>query len=53
MDSVNTPSVLGIIDPGFVLEPGMRMRLCTGSSGTQAHGTAPEDDTKNYFLFLL
>lgn len=48
----NKKSLLGIIDPGFVLKPGERMRLCTGSPSTQAHGTAPDDDTKNYFLFL-
>ena len=48
----NKRSLLGIIDPGFVLHPGERMRMCTGSPGTQAHGTAPEDTTKNYFLFL-
>jgi hypothetical protein len=48
----NKKSLLGIIDPGFVLEPGARMRMCTGNPGTQAHGAAPEDDTKNYFLFL-
>ncbi|HEU0037184.1 MAG TPA: hypothetical protein VFQ53_41525 [Kofleriaceae bacterium] len=45
-------SLLGIIDPGFVLHPGERMRMCTGNPGTQAHGTPPEDDVKNYFLFL-
>jgi len=45
-------SLLGIIDPGFVLHPGERMRMCTGNPGTQAHGTAPDDGTKNYFLFL-
>jgi hypothetical protein len=45
-------SLLGIIDPGFVLQPGERMRMCTGNPGTQAHGPAPEDATKNYFLFL-
>jgi hypothetical protein len=48
----NKKSLLGIIDPGFVLEPGARMRLCTGNPGTEAHGKAPEDATKNYFLFL-
>jgi len=48
----NKKSLLGIIDPGFVLQPGERMRMCTGNPGTQAHGTAPEDGTKNYFLFL-
>jgi hypothetical protein len=45
-------SLLGIIDPGFVLGPGERMRLLTGNPGTQAHGAAPEDGVKNYFLFL-
>jgi hypothetical protein len=46
-------SLLGIIDPGFVLGPGDRMRMCTGNPATQAHGTPPpEDQVKNYFLFL-
>ncbi|HET9620711.1 MAG TPA: hypothetical protein VFP84_05070 [Kofleriaceae bacterium] len=45
-------SLLGIIDPGFVLEPGKRMRMLTGSPGTQAHGAVPEDETPNYHLFL-
>jgi len=48
----NKKSMLGIIDPGFVLNPGERMRMCTGNPGTQAHGAAPEDGVKNYFLFL-
>ena len=42
-----------IIDPGFVLQPGERMRMCTGNPATQAHGSPPPEDTaKNYFLFL-
>ena len=45
-------SLLGIIDPGFVLGAGERVRMCTGNPGTEAHGKAPEDDVKNYFLFL-
>ena len=46
-------SLLGIIDPGFVLGPGERMRMLTGNPGTQAHGPAPsEDEVKNYYLFL-
>jgi hypothetical protein len=49
----NKKSLLGIIDPGFVLHPGERMRMCTGNPGTQAHGAPPpEDAVKNYFLFL-
>lgn len=47
-------SLLGIIDPGFVLQPGERVRMCTGNPGTQSHGTPPaeENGVKNYFLFL-
>lgn len=46
-------SDLGIMDPGFLLKPGERMRLVTGNPGTKAHGEAPpEDEVKNYFLFL-
>jgi len=45
-------SLLGVIDPGFVLAPGERMRMLTGNPGTQAHGAPPEDAVKNYFLFL-
>ena len=46
-------SLLGIIDPGFVLNPGDRMRMCTGNPATEKHGTPPaEDGAKNYFLFL-
>ena len=46
-------SLLGIIDPGFVLEPGQRMRMCTGNPATEKHGPPPAEDTvKNYFLFL-
>jgi hypothetical protein len=46
-------SLLGTIDPGFILHPGERMRMCTGNPATQAHGAAPpEDEVKNYFLFL-
>ncbi|MGE0872366.1 MAG: hypothetical protein AB7P03_27670 [Kofleriaceae bacterium] len=46
-------SLLGIIEPGFILKPGDRMRMCTGNPATQAHGAPPpEDEVKNYFLFL-
>lgn len=46
-------SLLGIIDPGFVLQPGEKMRMCTGNPATEKHGAAPAEDTvKNYFLFL-
>lgn len=46
-------SELGVIDPGFVLMPGDKMRMVTGNPGTKAHGDPPpEDEIKNYFLFL-
>jgi hypothetical protein len=46
-------SLLGIIDPGFVLQPGDKIRMCTGNPATEAHGAMPaETDTKNYSLFL-
>jgi hypothetical protein len=45
-------SLLGIIDPGFVLAPGARMRMLTGNPGTQVHGAGPEDAVANYHLFL-
>jgi hypothetical protein len=48
----NKRSQLGVIDPGFVLAPGEKVRMCTGNPATEAHGKAPEDATKNYFLFL-
>jgi len=43
---------LGIIDPGFVIAPGEKMRVCTGYPGRKAHGTPPEDDVKSYNLLL-
>jgi hypothetical protein len=49
----NKKSMLGVIDPGFVLQPGDKMRMCTGNPATEKHGPPPpEDDVKNYFLFL-
>lgn len=46
-------SLLGVIDPGFVLKPGEKMRMLTGNPGTVAHGESPsEEETKNYYLFL-
>ena len=46
-------SLLGIIDPGFILQPGEKMRMLTGNPGTAAHGEPPsEDEIKNYYLFL-
>ncbi len=46
-------SALGVIDPGFVMQPGERVRMLTGNPGTKAHGEPPpEEGVKNYFLFL-
>jgi hypothetical protein len=43
---------LGIMDPGFTIAPGERVRVCTGNPGKKAHGPLPEDGTRNYSLFL-
>ena len=48
----NKKSMLGVIDPGFVLHPGEKVRMCTGNPSAATHGTAPEDGVKNYYLFL-
>ncbi len=49
----NKKPMLGVIDPGFVLAPGERMRMCTGNPGTQSHGPTPDEtEVKNYYLFL-
>jgi hypothetical protein len=46
-------SLLGIIDPGFVLQPGDKIRMCTGNPATEAHGKLPDEaGVKNYSLFL-
>ena len=46
-------SLLGIIDPGFVLQPGDKIRMCTGNPATEAHGKLPDEAVvKNYSLFL-
>jgi hypothetical protein len=46
-------SLLGVIDPGFVLPPGGRVRMCTGNPATESDGPLPaEDGVKNYSLFL-
>jgi hypothetical protein len=47
-------TVLGIIDPGFILKPGERVRMLTGSPGAKAQGEPPAetDAIKNYYLLL-
>ena len=48
------PRILGTLDPGFILKPGEKMRLVTGTASRKAEGPAPaeSDGLKNYHLFL-
>ncbi len=48
------PHVLGTLDPGFVLSPGAKIRVVTGSAARKAEGTPPDesDELKNYHLVL-
>ena len=43
---------LGIIDPGFVLGPGDKVRMLTGRPGNQTDGEPPDDGVTNYHLLL-
>lgn len=43
---------LGIMDPGFTIAPGERVRVVTGNPGKKAHGKMPDEDIRNYSLFL-
>ncbi len=45
---------LGTLDPGFVLSPGGRIRIISGSAARKAEGTPPveTEEVKNYHLFL-
>jgi hypothetical protein len=45
-------SQLGIIDPGFLLAPGEKVRMLTGSPGREAEGPVIQDGIVNYFLLL-
>ena len=45
-------SVLGQIDPGFVLQPGEKILVITGIPGKKSYGDAPErEGLRTYFLF--
>jgi hypothetical protein len=47
------PHPLGTLQPGFLLQPGERMRLITGTASKKAQGVPPiEEGLKNYHLFL-
>jgi hypothetical protein len=48
------PREMGKLDPGFVLAPGGRLRLVTGSPASKLHGPPPAEEggLTNYYLFL-
>ena len=47
------PSSLGTLAPGFMIKPGEKVRIITGSPSKKAQGTPPaEEGAKNYHLFL-
>ncbi|MSP59273.1 MAG: hypothetical protein EXR72_02845 [Myxococcales bacterium] len=47
------PHPLGTLQPGFVMQPGEKVRLITGTASKKAQGTpAVEEGMKNYHLFL-
>ena len=43
---------LGTLDPGFTIAPGEKVRVITGNPAKKVQGKAPEDDLRNYNLFL-
>lgn len=44
-------SILGQIDPGFVLQPGEKILIVSGIPGRKSHGTPPErDGLRTYHL---
>jgi hypothetical protein len=45
-------SVLGVIDPGFMLQPGEKIVVATGVPGKKSHGEPPaRDGMRTYHLF--
>lgn len=50
----NHPKILGTLDPGFMLKPGEKIRLVSGTASKKSQGTPPaeSDGLKNYHLFL-
>ena len=45
-------SVLGVIDPGFMLQPGEKILVISGVPGKKAHGDPPaRDGMRSYHLF--
>ncbi len=47
------PRPIGTLDPGFVLQPGEKIRLVTGTASKKSQGAPPDESAaKNYHLFL-
>lgn len=48
------PQPIGALQPGFVLKPGQRIRLVTGTPGKKSQGDPPAEteEVANYHLFL-
>src|SRR2546425_835839 len=47
------PHPIGTLSPGFVLKPGEKIKVVTGSPSKKSQGTPPPPDgEKNYYLFL-
>jgi len=45
-------SVLGVIDPGFMLQPGEKILVVSGVPGKKSHGDPPNrDGMRTYHLF--
>ena len=45
-------SVLGVIDPGFMLQPGEKILVVSGVPGKKSHGDPPaRDGMRTYHLF--
>jgi len=45
------PSVLGVIDPGFMLQPGEKILVVSGYPGKKSHGEPPSrDGMRTYHL---
>ena len=45
-------SVLGVIDPGFMLQPGEKILVVSGVPGKKSHGEPPaRDGMRTYHLF--
>jgi hypothetical protein len=45
-------SILGVIDPGFMLQPGEKILVVSGVPGKKAHGDPPaRDGMRTYHLF--